>query len=287
MFSLFPFLPPPEEGERFTYDKDTVKRIIYRSLRAHTVSFKDYPYNIKVKVICLEGLFKRICSNVNWAGHDAWQKLMKKLNICYSHEGPAYQFINWSEGRNFGPNEVAVEVDADGEPIYSEQDGTNTGGTTTVLQDESVNKYYRPASVPYARRCTDRSMELWVRPLGVAAREDKNGAVSLNLIILGGAAGEWAETDDKVLPVFSSQRSFFIGGVNAPPSENVFRLKTDTVSDRHLEVRKRKGFWEARALEGIVYIDGELMEPGSGWIQVDDSMDITLNDTTIKIESNG
>ena len=287
MLYIFNFPQPPEEGEPFVYNKKAVTQLIYKKMGKHTAALEDYPYNTKVTVYCSEALFKRVCPNVNWAGHDAWRKLMEKVSIPYSHDGPAFLSVNWSERTDMCPDQIALEVDADGETIYTELIGPTMGGTTTVLQDESVNKYYRRGSVPYARKCTDHSMELWVKPLGSPSRIDKNEVVSLHLSILGGDAECWEETLDKNNYVFSSQNKFIIGGSNALPDPNLLRLHTDTVSDRHLEGRRRKGYWEIRPIEGSVYMDDQLLSPDSGWVRLEDSSVITLNETTIKIDFDG
>ena len=289
MFKPFYFHSLPDEGEPFNYDNETVKRMALRALLNYERGHSDYSYGNKGQLICCsEGIFKRERRNLNLASHDAWQLLMENRPIPYSFEGPAYFSWSWSEDATMPTDLVAIRFDCGGEPIYVEKTEEGNGGTTTVLQDKSVKMYYKPSRVRYARKCTDHSMELWVRPFGAAPKEGRDDSIAvLNLTILGGAATSWVDTADKTVPVFGSQRSFVIGGVNAPHSENLFRLQTDTVSDRNLEGRKKRGGWEVRAGDGTVFINGEPVEPGMGWIRLDDSMDITLNETTIKIEVNG
>ncbi len=113
--------------------------------------------------------------------------------------------------------------------------------------------------------------------------------MSMTLTVLGSSDGDvvWKDTTGRNYPVFRSQHRFIIGGSNAVLEENVIRLDTDTVADRHLEGRRRGDSWEIRPLDGIVYIDGTPVEAGSDWIRVEDAMVITLGETTISITCNG
>lgn len=281
----------PKEGDSFVFNMTISIEMILKAMLEHVKKYEDYPYNIIIHVTCQQGLFERIVSNMNLAMHDAWEKLMKTTTVNYSHEGPAHSQIVNTEDENIPYGQIIVKIDADCPPIYGagHNNEISNGGTTDCRQDKSISLYYRPQRLPYAQRCTDRTLELFVKPFKIIKARGmyENGSdISLQLTIVGGAAETWVDTESKSYPIFSSQNHFVIGGKHTPAAPDLIRLDSDAAYN-HLECRKKRygknRGWEVRPLEGEVYINGEPTEPGE-WLPVEDGMMITIDGTTFCVE---
>lgn len=279
----------PAESDAFEFNFSIAKKMILRAMLKHVEKYEDYPYNIIVHVACQQGLFERIVSNMNLAMYDAWEQLMKTTSVNYSHEGPAHSKIVNTEDENIPYGQIIVKIDADCPPIYGagHNNETSNDGTTDCRQDKSISLYYRSQRLPYAQRCTDRTLELFVKPFKIkTSGEITDGDIVLKLKIVGGSAETWINNDSKTYPIFRSQNHFVIGGKRAPVTSNLIRLDSDTAYN-HLDCRKKRfgknSGWEVRALEGEVYINGEPTEQGE-WLPVEDGMMITIDGTTFCIE---
>lgn len=278
----------PKEGDAFEFNLKIAKKMILRAMLKHVEKYEDYPYNIIVHVACQQGLFERIVSNMNLAMHDAWADLMKNTSVNYSHEGPAHSKIVNTEDENIPYGQIIVKIDADCPPIYGagHNNETSNDGTTDCRQDKSISIYYRPRRLPYAQRCTDRTLELFVKPFNTKTSKTPNDDIVLKLKIVGGAAETWIDTESKEFPIFSTQKHFVIGGKHAHVTSNLIRLDSDTAYN-HLKSRKKgfgkNSYWEVCSLEGEVYINGEPTEQGE-WLPVEDGMMITMDGTTVCIE---
>lgn len=279
----------PAEGDAFEYNLRTAKKMILRAMLKHVEKYEDYPYNIIVHVACQQGLFERIVSNMNLAMHDAWEELMTIATVNYSHEGPAHSKIVNTEDEKIPYGQIIVKIDADCPPIFGigQNNEISNEGTDRCRQDKSISFYYRPKRLPYAQRCTNSTLQLFVKPFkNVYDNSTGNDYISLQLKIVGGAAEMWMDNDSKIYPIFSSQNHFVIGGKHAPTASDLIRLDSDTAYN-HLECRKKRfgknSGWEVRPLEGEVYINGETTEQGE-WLPVEDGMMITIDGTTFCIE---
>lgn len=280
----------PTESDAFEFNLNIARKMILRAMLKHVEKYEDYPYNIIVHVACQQGLFERIVSNMNLAMHDAWEQLMKTTSVNYSHEGPAHSKIVNTEDENIPYGQIIVKIDADCPPIYGagHNNETSNDGTTDCRQDKSISLYYRPQRLPYAQRCTDRTLELFVKPFKIINGSDRSWSdpILFQLKIVGGAAEMWIDNDSKIYPIFSSQNHFVIGGKHAPTASDLIRLDSDTAYN-HIECRKKRfgknSGWEVRPLEGEVYINGEPTEQGE-WLPVEDGMMITIDGTTFCIE---
>lgn len=278
----------PKEGDTFEFNLNITEKIILRAMLKHVEKYEDYPYNIIIHITCQQGLFERIVSNVNLAMHDAWEQLMKATSVNYSHEGPAHSKIVNTEDENIPYGQIIVKIDADCPPIYGtgHNNEISNDGTTDCRQDKSISLYYRPQRLPYAQRCTDRTLELFVKPFNTKTGKTSDGDIVLQLRIVGGTAKTWIDTESRVFPIFSSQKHFVVGGKYAPATSDLIRLGSDTAYN-HLECRKKRfgknSNWEVRPLEGEVYINGEPTEQGE-WLPVEDGMMITVEGTTFCVE---
>lgn len=277
----------PAEGDTFEFNMNIAKKMILRAMLKHVEKYVDYPYNIIIHVTCQQGLFERIVSNMNLAMHDAWEQLMKNTSVNYSHEGPAHSKIVNTEDENIQYGQIIVKIDADCPPIFvAGQSNESNGGTTDCRQDKSISLYYRPQRLPYAQRCTDRTLELFVKPFNVKTGRTSDSDIVLQLRIVGGTAETWIDTESREFPIFSSQKYFVVGGKHAPATPDLIRLGSDTAYN-HLECRKKRfgknSDWELRTCEGEVYINGEPAEQGE-WLPVEDGMMITVDGTTFCVE---
>lgn len=297
MFSLSKFHDLPALGEPFVYDFDKVKWLIYSILRAKLG--QTYPTKIRIVVGCWQIWFDQNYIFVKLAGHDAWMKLMRRTHLVPYINSRIILEVTWSKKMDIPSDQIAIEVILSYEPVAPESEELNPGGTLTFLRDKSLADFgYNPERIPYVKKCTKYTFDLWLEPLERRMIVKKGSAASLRLSIQGGTAERWMETGDKTCRVPSSSSGIIIGGSNAVEGGGVLRLDTDTVSDRHLQVqkvrslwgiwRKREAHWKIRTLDGTAYIDidDRFIGPGSDWVRLDGPTLVTLNDTTIRIEEN-
>lgn len=281
----------PEPGVSYQYSKKLATKLNERDMRGHERHYDDIAYGGVGTLKCNSAAYyERIVGNVLLGVHDAWAWFMEHLHVIPRYYGPAIFKLVFSEDPTLPDGEIILTWVFNVTPTDTEAERRTPGWTTGVKQDESIAKYgFVPEEVPYCRKCTKESMELWVKPFREKSKPGKKDVVSLKLSILGSAdeGVMWEDTLDTEMPVFASQRKFVIGGANAHPGRDLVRLNTDTVADRHLEGRRRLGGWEIRPMDGTVYIDGVLVDPDAGWIRVDDVLVVTLNDTTVSMECHG